>query len=195
MFSEYVSIDTINFNTEKLKKSLQKIEYNTVVSGAFISKNLKLHLIDDNFNELKQKIEEHVKKFINNVLCMDTEFTLTTFWATKTPSSGYYGQSHIHANSWLSGVYYPETIHSSAIRFHRKTKSHWHIKQPYSFNFTNSEIYDVPVEENSLIIFPSDTQHSILPNNSTQERFSIAFNVFPSGTIGEADSEVKIICQ
>ena len=195
MFSEYVSIDTIDFNTEILKKELYKIDYDTTVTKSFISKNLKIHLINDHFNKLKQKIEEHVKKFINNVLCVDTKFTITNFWATKTPPNGGYGQSHTHANSWLSGVYYPETTNGSSIRFYRKNNFCWHIKQPHSFNFTNSEIYDVPIEKNNLIIFPSDTKHSILPNNTMKDRFSIAFNIFPLGIIGESDSQVNILWQ
>ena len=39
MFSEYVSIDTIDFNTEILKKELYKVDYDTTVTKSFISKN------------------------------------------------------------------------------------------------------------------------------------------------------------
>jgi uncharacterized protein (TIGR02466 family) len=46
----------------------------------------------------------------------------------------------------------------------------------YEFTQYTSEVWSVTPEENTLIMFPSWLGHYVEPNNSEQERISIAFN-------------------
>ena len=45
-----------------------------------------------------------------------------------------------------------------------------------------------------MLIFPSDLWHKIEENKSNENRYSLAFNVMPVGTIGNdnTDSHMKI---
>jgi len=159
MFAEYLVIDTLQHKT-KINKDLISLDYTKVISGAYISKNKNIDLLKPSLKKLKKQIHEHLKKLIYEVFYFNTEFTITNFWSTKTPK-GYFGQPHIHTNSWLSGIYYPETVESSSIRFYKKQTSLWDIKTPCKFNFANADFFDVSTVENTLLLFSSDTKHSI----------------------------------
>ena len=121
----------------------------------------------------------------------DTRFKITGSWATKTEPKAH-SNMHQHANSWLSAVYYPEGDKSFKIRFHSPKPQLWldHCKE---YNIYNSSNYDLTVEENMLVIFPSVLSHEILTNQSKKTRYSIALNVIPQGTLARgSDSELTI---
>jgi len=41
----------------------------------------------------------------------------------------------------------------------------------------------------TICFFPADVHHKILPNHSNEVRLSLAFNLFPSGQLGNSDSD------
>ena len=45
---------------------------------------------------------------------------------------------------------------------------------------------------NCLVLFFSNMRHNILPNNSKEGRYSLAFNVLPNGSFGTEDSFLKL---
>ena len=99
------------------------------------------------------------------------------------------GQIHKHCNSWISGVYYPHT--TDGICFHRPQTSNWSLERD-EWNAFNSDIWKIEPVNNTLLIFPSLLQHSILKNKSDKNRYSIAFNALPIGRFGQGDSTVYI---
>lgn len=44
-------------------------------------------------------------------------------------------------------------------------------------NILNSELVDLPVEEDDIVVFPSKTYHGTEPNNTPGTRISIAIDV------------------
>jgi hypothetical protein len=50
---------------------------------------------------------------------------------------------------------------------------------------------DIVNENNVLILFPSDLEHSIEKNLSEENRYSLAFNILPLGEIGSEDSKIN----
>jgi ectoine hydroxylase-related dioxygenase (phytanoyl-CoA dioxygenase family) len=52
------------------------------------------------------------------------------------------------------------------------------------YHAANSEEWNIPLEDNDVIIFPSKMYHSVAPNRTDNLRISIAFNSFIRGTIG-----------
>jgi len=44
--------------------------------------------------------------------------------------------------------------------------------------------------DNTLILFPSNLRHKIDVNKSDKDRYSLAFNINPSGYIGGRDGRV-----
>ena len=64
-------------------------------------------------------------------------------------------------------------------------------------NFPSSSIYSAKeitfdTSDNLLIIFPSYLRHRVMPNNSKETRYSLAFNIFPKGKISNDDTEITI---
>ena len=121
----------------------------------------------------------------------DTGFKITTSWATQTKPKAY-SNSHQHANSWLSAVYYPEGDVNFKIRFYCPKPQLW-LDHCNEYNIYNSKTYDIKADKNMLIIFPSTLAHEILTNTSKKIRYSLALNVIPQGRIYEdTDSELII---
>ena len=145
----------------------------------------------DSLPILKGEIHKALHLYIKGLMKQDTRFKITGSWATKTEPKAH-SNMHQHANSWLSAVYYPEGDKSFKIRFHSPKPQLWldHCKE---YNIYNSSNYDLTVEENMLVIFPSVLSHEILTNQSKKTRYSIALNVIPQGTLARgSDSELTI---
>jgi hypothetical protein len=51
------------------------------------------------------------------------------------------------------------------------------------YNMFNSQVWNLPVQNNELILFPSSTWHSVNKNTGTRVRLSIAFNTFVKGSV------------
>ena len=101
---------------------------------------------------------------------------------------------HSHTNSFLSGVLY---IHAERdidkITFH--DREYRQICFPSSeYDGMNSESWWFPVGTGDIIVFPSETVHSVEPVEADEVRISLAFNTFLNGTLGCKDrlTELKI---
>ena len=79
----------------------------------------------------------------------------------------------------------------NGICFHRPLTSNWSLETD-EWNAFNSDIWKIEPVPNTLLIFPSLLQHSILKNKSDKNRYSIAFNVLPTGRFGQGDSTIYI---
>jgi uncharacterized protein (TIGR02466 family) len=187
-----IGINKIEIDSEKILNFLKKEEYKLTnpsengEANCYITKNKDLL---DNLSFLKDKINENVKYYIEEIMKYNMNFKISTSWSIKTNPNGH-SQKHNHQNSFISGVYYPKGNSDFKITF---TKEHdtWLIPVKET-NFMNIDYYTFNiVEDNVLILFPSHLYHKIDKNTSNQERYSIAFNVSPSGTLG---SDTNRIC-
>lgn len=151
------------------------------------------------FSNLKKQIQEKVDEYVYEVLGVTRKqkWLITTSWLNKAPTGGYH-PSHWHSNSLVSGVYYLKTNPTSgAICFH-KERSHnnmWRDTFCIDFEKTNEYNTDCAIspKPNDLLLFPSILNHSVLDNLSQEDRYSLAFNVFPRGIIGEGgNSEISL---
>ena len=156
-------------------------------SNCYASENL--NLLDD-LPFLKEEINKHVDFYLHKIFFYKMNYKFTTSWATKTNFKGY-GQRHTHSNSFLSGVYYPVGNKNFKIKFYKKHSSTWFVEKE-KFNEFNAEnlTFNI-IEDNTLILFTSDLNHSIENNNEEVERYSISFNINPKGFIGENDSRIE----
>ena len=57
-------------------------------------------------------------------------------------------------------------------------------------NIHNSREWIITPTDNFLILFFSQLRHKIMPNYSTEDRFSLAFNILPEGEFGTGDSRI-----
>jgi hypothetical protein len=63
-----------------------------------------------------------------------------------------------------------------------------------NYHLLNSSTWKIRPTNKDILIFPSHLTHSVTPNTSDEERYVLAFNVFPSGIFSEDSiNELKII--
>lgn len=172
---KYITTNKQNSNSSKISES-QKI----------------LDLKD--FNKLKQIIYNEFNFFKNNILkYTNTNFKITSSWITKTEKNNY-SLLHNHNNSMFSGIFYVSVNEKQLnISFENIFKSLFSI-EPKEYNIFNSCEQKVFVKNKTLIFFPSEVHHTILSNEMHNDRYSIAFNILPTGLIGinNTDEQVNI---
>jgi uncharacterized protein (TIGR02466 family) len=187
-------------NPDDFKEENERIEYD-YGSGATHQESADRHVLDrPSLVNLRKQVQAKIDDFVHNVMGVDDKMTweITTSWVNKTVKGGY-GANHWHSNSLLSGVLYLEVDElSGKICFHKQL--HWNnlfsdtIRVTYKeINDTNAEIVLFAPRNNDIIIFPSHLSHSIPENESDQDRYSLAFNVFPRGVVGKGgNSELTL---
>jgi uncharacterized protein (TIGR02466 family) len=95
---------------------------------------------------------------------------------------GNFNTEHIHPNSNLSGAYYVSAP---------KNCGKFKVVNPHSIsrdkfpprenpNELNRLVAEHEIEDGDLLIFPSYLPHSVLPNQSDDDRIVISFNIFVS---------------
>lgn len=160
----------------------------------YSSKNMKI--LDDNI-EIKRIMLKYFYEFKNKILRLEsTDFDITTSWITKTESDGFC-QYHCHRNSYYSGVLYNDsTDHrdSGNLLFTDSGVKEESIlvNEPTESNILNSKRLVIEPEKNLLIFFPSNLRHRISRYTGKDPRYSLAFNLFPIGKIGNGDSTLDL---
>lgn len=134
---------------------------------------------------------DKVHKYLNIVDTVKLE--ITGCWGNKTQKLQAH-HIHHHFNSFLSGVYYPQDSETEIVF---RTKNMWFEKfeqfkickmstnlgnDNFQGNFETSRFKP---EKGSLLIFPSHLQHKVATITDNSTRYSIAFNIFISGKIGD----------
>jgi uncharacterized protein (TIGR02466 family) len=143
----------------------------------------------DDIYFIKDAIKEQVEFYIRKIMHFKMDFKFLNSWISKTEPKGY-SETHIHRNTFISGVYYPEASDEFSISFIKDYETFWDVKVDEINNF-NAKTHTLKIkEENMLILFPSNLKHKIDVNNSSQNRYSVAFNINPSGYIGGKDGRV-----
>ena len=75
-------------------------------------------LEDDNLRSTKDKILNHLNKYVETIICPKTNINLyiTQSWILST-KPGQNHHEHYHPNSLLSGVCYPKAVENDKIHF------------------------------------------------------------------------------
>jgi uncharacterized protein (TIGR02466 family) len=187
-----IFLKKLNVDNNKVIEYLKNLQFVPNKKGdnrdVFISKNL--HIFDNNLNFLKEEINKHIHFYINEIFHYKMNYKFTTSWATKTKFNGQ-GEKHKHGNSFLSGVYYPLGNEKTKITFFKSCNNFWFILCKQYNQFNSQKITFSIIENNTLILFPSDLTHLIECNENQDLRYSIAFNINPKGEIGEDDSCIE----
>ena len=93
----------------------------------------------------------------------------------------------------FSGVLYIQTDENSgAINFINSNNDSSFQLNRKEYNQYNATDYSIFPKNGLLIFFPSEMNHKILKNNSNNTRYSLAFNFFPTGYLGDGDSFVNL---
>jgi len=143
----------------------------------------------DVLNTTFKFLKEPVEAFASQVMAKlgFEQFSICTSWLTRTNNDNMPRQDHIHTNSFMSGVVY---LHDDCSPLLLRHPMPWRWSSGESNEITASGYLFEP-EEGSVIMFPSHIAHIITPMTSTKTRYSVAFNIVPSGTFGTRDSRVQ----
>lgn len=176
-------------DADKLNKALLKeIAKRVPVEGGMIKSNRKGWHSDRDLFDRKEPAHASLAQLLLRMMAQatktvapDTDFTnvelVADGWVNVNPP-GAYNSPHDHIGGFWSGVYYvkvPEGEgHGGAIEFLSPHKP-----------LPGSGIIDAPVTANKLVIrpetgtvliFPSSVVHWVHPNDSDEDRVTIAFN-------------------
>lgn len=173
-------------------------------------KNLKMvpnteNLISENlyiFEEpvmksISDAVQEVLDLYAREVLCIPQRLYVTQSWSLVCNSNiGMHG--HSHSNSIMSGsLYYCDLPEPPSWMVFTRHVTYQQIDlQPdvAGRNIYNSPINRVMPRTNDVLLFSSRLTHLVEPNPTPERRYSIAFNTFVKGQLGNyrAVSELKL---
>jgi uncharacterized protein (TIGR02466 family) len=142
---------------------------------------------ENTYKELSDSILEITSKICDEVFCYeDTYPEISLMWAIGTPKTKNIHR-HFHPNSIFSGVYYPQNIDYSEIRFYSPHKPTLLPKIAVK-NIYSSITMSYTPSQGDIIIFPSHLEHDTDINSTDDLRFSVAFNIFLRGNFGHDET-------
>lgn len=184
---EYINqIQNVLVNAEFIDRSDEKYGVRPTVS-----KNILKHL-----PVVKEEILETFKEYARNILKIDfsIDFAIGSSWGTLT-KPGEESKPHVHSNYYYSGCYYisddPSALEfslgPSVYNYHER----FMLRYVENNFYNNNKLLYYP-EKNEIVFFPAYLKHQITKNKSNENRYSIAFNIHPTGVYGLHDSQIHV---
>jgi hypothetical protein len=202
LFPQHIVSFDLKLNNLEILNLLKSLEYtsvqkykveNNLISNKTSEISSSVDLFNEHFllNDLKKTIIDCINVYTKEILSINYNFKFSSSWATRTKQT-HLSTNHHHKNSFISGVYYPSSDNNSIMfsDFYVDKRSSWEIEDPKTYNLYNSSTWTFSFKENTLILFQSYLDHSILENKNKENRYSLAFNTIPIGKIGIGDSAV-----
>jgi uncharacterized protein (TIGR02466 family) len=146
---------------------------------------------------LKEIFRSYVFDFMYHVLAIDGEVAITQSWVNKNRPKEH-TPSHMHSNSIVSGVFYLDVPNDAHIMFHKEAPYGTYVLDfPTNFERGNYSAFahtyhQVNVTNGMLVLFPSMLYHSVPPNITGVDRYSLAFNSITKNQIG-SDEDLNTI--
>jgi len=131
------------------------------------------------------------------------ELTIVSCWANKNSKLQYH-HYHLHPNSIVSAIFYLTTHESGNTVFAIPDPWYKDINSQPGFmacSINNGATYGETLPQLSgknkpvsgkLVLFPSHVKHKVLPLTSNEDRYTISFNTFVSGVLGENNHSVYL---
>jgi len=146
---------------------------------------------------VRKAVHEVLTTFASDVLGIEQKLDVTQSWALMNPP-GVGMHAHTHSNSLVSGsLYYAPMPNPPGNMVFERANGYQQIDLRVSEGRQN--VYNTPrnavvPKQGDLVLFSSSIMHFVEPNQSTQNRYSIAFNSFVRGKIGSFRdvSELKV---
>tara|TARA_R110000851_G_scaffold122856_1_gene252449 strand:+ start:3841 stop:4443 length:603 start_codon:yes stop_codon:yes gene_type:complete len=151
--------------------------------------------------KLKQQLKETCDFFVHNEMGVheDINFEIQNSWINRH-QKGENNTLHWHSNAMLSAVYYIQNEPNAGDILFRRSHLYYNlfhdtVRVPFqedSMNQYNMDTIAHKPVSGDLLIFPSHCEHMVTQNETTSERYSLAFNLFARGEIGEGTSVIKL---
>lgn len=151
-----------------------------------ISENLYI-FEEPELKSIKDAVQEALDIYAKEVMGIEQKLYVTQSWSlVNQPGVGMH--THSHSNSIVSGSLYFAQLPSPVSRmiFDKHTTYRRLEINPVKErqNVFNTPINVVTPQSHDLLLFPSELNHMVEPNMSSQPRYSIAFNCFIKGKLG-----------
>ena len=151
-----------------------------------ISENLYI-FEEPELESIKSAMQDALDIYATEVMGVTQKLFITQSWSLiNHPNVGMHG--HSHSNSVVSGsLYFCDMPTPAASMVFDKHKAYQQLElNPEKDKQT---IYNTPLNvitprKNEVILFSSGLQHFVEPNGSNEPRYSIAFNSFIKGKLG-----------
>lgn len=134
------------------------------------------------FSNFKKQLTYHSNAYFENILCYTpSNLQMTQSWINvKGPNQHHW--PHKHPNSIVSGTYYwQDDIVPLVFTDDRESNFHIEHDQEKLQEFEIAQkMMNCYVQKNTLVLFESNLMHGVGPNNTDKDRYSLAFNMFPT---------------
>ena len=138
-------------------------------------------------SNIRAFIEAKLHEFVTKIYASTDKMVITQSWLNKS-KKGESHHEHVHPNSIVSGVWYPQ-IHEQLPPIQFRSKNQRDVSlQSEKYNTFNSATFMLPMKRGELILFPSSLTHSVPANQSDEERISLSFNTWTKGSLGDIKS-------
>ncbi|NCN39841.1 hypothetical protein GW916_01195 [bacterium] len=140
----------------------------------------ELHQFSSVFAELRDHLDQHVKKFARTLDAdlKNYPLSMTESWVNIMPPMCVH-TGHIHPNASISGTFYVETPKgSSPLKFEDPRLSSFMgaVPKKPQVKDMNRHFICVPAIEGQVTLFESWLRHEVPPNTTQKDRLSISFN-------------------
>ena len=141
-----------------------------------VNQRIRLFLDKPELANVRAFIEAKLHKFVTEIMASTDKLVITQSWLNKN-KKGESHHEHVHPNSMVSGVWYPQ-IHEQLPPIQFRSRHQRDVSlQTEKYNTFNSATFMLPMKRGELILFPSNLTHSVPINQSDEEeRISLSFN-------------------
>ena len=151
-----------------------------------ISENLYL-FEEPRLASLKAAIQETLDFYAHEVMGIKQQLYITQSWSlVNNTAIGMHG--HSHSNSVVSGsLYYAELPSPTAAMIFDRHRTYQQLQltpAQEKRNIYNTPLNVIEPKTGEVVLFSSSLQHYVEPNLSTEPRYSVAFNTFIKGKLG-----------
>lgn len=169
-----------------IDKAIELIEFGSRVErGSDGSYTHEQQLLDKVvFRDVKAEIIELCKELAKAYSHRIEDIGICNSWGNIVG----HGQNihyHRHNNSYISGSFYLtegspfnilNNVHGDLFGFVPEVED--------KENFRSWDSFNINPKPGRIVLFPSGMQHCVLPSDSPEKRYSIAFNAIPLGRVG-----------
>ena len=169
---------------------------NNVIPNRYNFVTKENYILDKDLPSFKKFFDKCIKKYVEKVIIgedyykdtFDINFKITQSWINLSVPGSLGHHEHRHSNSFISGVFYVDVDDSyDQISFINSFLADRDLViGKCKTNCFNSDEWDYPVKTGHLVLFPSYQYHFVKPLKGNKNRISLAFNVMPCGTLGQA---------
>jgi uncharacterized protein (TIGR02466 family) len=171
--------------------------------------NLHTHVLHERkeYNKLKGWFNQCLRECLDDLKTIQfiSDIKVCLMWGNKSEYCDWH-HTHSHPQSILSGILYLTdndsrtwfSIRNIWTNFSYNTEEQWPRNFPSIFagkgtKNSNDVIHKEPTKSGHLLIFPSHLMHSVDENMSQNTRYSVSFNSFFSGQVGNENSLSKVV--